>query len=386
MRRRNRQAGSVLIMVIGITAALAIMSSGLVFIFTNVSHNTANERTRTKAFNVSEGALDYAMNTLAASWPKAGTTTPPVFALSSFQSMGQFGVASQYAAPKTGLGPFADVLFYDNTVATNQPDGINPNVHIDANGDGKMWLLSSGATGAQKATIQAEVNRQPYNTNFPRGIAAYAGGDLTSNGGGNNPKIRIEDQGSAPSVVGYVGGNLQAPSVFQSTITPTVGANVPSLESLGFGTDLVGQVVALAVSLNRYYDTTKPGVQKPTDYSGVCVIRVADNTTVSLGNNGGINSLANPGILFILGPEGGSGNNITLDMGGHQSFYGVLYTDGRFQSANGTPDVHGMVVCKSNLDMKGTPGILYNDSVIANLSDQWTLSVNLVSNTWRQTK
>ena len=386
MRKLKRQEGSVLIMVIGIGAALAIMAVGLVFIVTNVAGNTGKERTRTKAFDVSEGALDYAMNTLSASWPKPGTTIAPAFALSSFQTIGQFGVAAQYAAPKAGLGPFADVKFYDNMVTEGQPDGIDSTSGIDANGDGKMWLVSSGATGSQKATVQAEVNRIPYNTNFPRGIAVYAGGNLTSNGGGNNPKIRIEDQGSAPSVVGYVGGNLQAPSVFQNTITPTVGAQVPSLSSLGFGDDLVSQVTALAQSLNRYYDTTKPGVTIPSDMSGVCVIRVADGTTVSLGNNGGINSLANPGILFILGPEGGSGNAITLDMGGNQSFYGVLYTDGRFQSSHGTPTVHGMVVCKSSLDMKGTPQILYNDKVIANLADQWTLSVSLLPNTWRQTK
>jgi|SRR5450756_54920 len=383
MRKLKRQEGSVLIMVIGIGAALAIMAVGLVFIVTNVAGNTGKERTRTKAFDVSEGALDYAMNTLAVAWPK---TVAPTFALSTFQTIGQFGVAAQYAAPKAGLGPFADVKFYDNKVTEGQPDGIDSTSGIDANGDGKMWLVSSGATGSQAATIQAEVNRIPYNTNFPRGIAAYAGGNLTSNGGGNNPKIRIEDQGSAPSVVGYVGGNLQAPSVFQNTITPTVGAQVPSLSSLGFGDDLVSQVTALAQSLNRYYDTTKPGVTIPSDLSGICVIRVADGTTVSLGNNGGINSLANPGILFILGPEGGSGNAITLDMGGHQSFYGVLYTDGRFESSHGTPDIHGMVVCKSDLDMKGTPRILYNDSVIANLADQWTLSVSLLPNTWRQTK
>jgi len=386
MRKLKRQEGSVLIMVMGITAALAIMAVGLVFIVTNVSGNTAKERTRTKAFDVSEGALDYAMNTLTVAWPKPGTTVAPIFALSTFQTIGQFGVSAQYAAPKAGLGPFADVQFYDNIVTAGQPDGINYNSHIDALGDGKMWLVSSGATGTQKATIQAEVNRINYNTNFPRGIAAYAGGDLTSNGGGNNPKIRIEDQGDAPSVVGYVGGNLQAPTVFQSTITPVVGAQVPSLTSLGFGDDLVKQVTALAVSLHRYYDTTKPGVTIPSDMSGVCVIRVADGTTVSLGNNGGINSLANPGILFILGPEGGSGNAITLDMGGNQSFYGVLYTDGRFQSSHGTPTVHGMVVCKSSLDMKGTPQILYNDKVIANLADQWTLSVSLLPNTWRQTE
>jgi hypothetical protein len=43
-----------------------------------------------------------------------------------------------------------------------------------------------------------------------------------------------------------------------------------------------------------------------------------------------------------------------------------------------------MVVCKSNLDMKGTPNIRYNSSMINNLANQWTLTVSLVPNTWRE--
>lgn len=397
MHKRQRQEGSVLIMMIGIAAVLAIMASGLVFILGNVSANTANQRTRTKAFDIAEGALDYGMQTLAASWPTPGTTTPPTFSLSSFETLGsssatssQFANSQEYPPPNAGLGPFAAVQFYDNTVNPGQSDGINTNSHIDANGDAKMWLVASGATGSQTATIQAEVNRTTYNTNFPRGLAVYTGGDLLSNGGGNNPKIVIENQGGATSVTGYVAGNLQAPSVFANTITKEVGpGQVPPLSSLGFTNDLVNQVIALAQSLGTYYDYTT-GTPLPNwnsfNFSGVCVIRVPDGTNVPIGNTGDINSSSKPGILFILGPVGGSGNDITVDMGGNENFYGVLYTAGLVQSSHGTPAIHGMLVCQSTLNMKGTPAIDYNDAMIANLANQWTLSVNLVPDTWRQTR
>jgi hypothetical protein len=387
MRKLKRQEGVTLILVIGIVATLAIMATTLVFVIGNMSANSGTERTRTKAFDVAEGALDYGMNMLAASWPIPTTTTPtpspPVFSVSSFQAIGKYANSLEYPAPQTGLGPFASVTYYDNTGTS--PDNINFNSHIDANGDGKMWLVTTGATGTRTSTIQSEVNRNTYNTNFPTGIAVYTGGNLTSNGGGNNPKIRIEDQTNTPSVMGYVAGNLQAPSVFQSTITPVVGNKVGSLDSLGFTSNLINQVIALAQSQNRYYDTTQ-GASMPTDLSGVCVVRVANGTNVALGNSGSINSLAAPGILFILGPATNNLNNITVDMGGNAQFYGVMYTQGVFQSSHGTPTIHGMLVCASSLDMKGTPQILYNASVIANLAGCWTLSVNLLPNTWRQTK
>ncbi|MEI6502552.1 MAG: hypothetical protein WCP21_16205, partial [Armatimonadota bacterium] len=237
MRTRQNQQGATLIMVIGIIAALAIMASALVVLVTNVSGNTARDRTTTKAFDVSEGALDFGMNTLAASWPRPTTAIPspatPVFSLSAFKAVGQFGSSSEYPAPNASLGqPFASVTYYDNTGTT--PDNINYGSHIDANQDNKMWVVASGATGSRMAIVHAEVNRNFYNTNFPTGIAVYTGGNLTSNGGGNNPKITIEDQTGVSSVTGIVAGNLQAPSVFQSTITPVVGngdtTKVPSLE------------------------------------------------------------------------------------------------------------------------------------------------------------
>ena len=322
------------------------------------------------------------MNTLAQTWPAGASATAPTFDLSTFRNLGAFAT-SAYADPAAGLGPFATVKFYDNTVTAGQADGIDYNTSIDANGDGKMWLVAKGATGDRVAGIQAEVNRTPVNTNFPHGVAVYTGGDMTSNGGGNNPKIVVEDKGTAASVTGYVSGSIDTASVFDTNvITVPPSTSVPPLSSL-IPDEMINQVIALAQSLGRYYDTTK-GDPIPADKSGICVIRVADGTSVALGNNGSINTLAKPGVLMILGPEGGSGNAISIDIGGNETFYGVLYTDGHMYSAHGTPDLHGMVICKSNLDMKGTPRIRYNDSVITNLANQWTLTVNLVPNTWRE--
>jgi hypothetical protein len=384
MRRGSSQAGAGLVMVIGVIAALAIMGTTLVAVTGNVQSNTAAERTRSKAFDVAEGALDYYMSQLARAWPK-GTTTAPTFDATAFRALSVYATAAEYPNPASGLGPFASVAIYDDdqTVGGTPNVGYNPatSPHSDANNNKMVWLVARGATGAQASSIQAKVNRNPVNTSFPTGIVVYAGGNLTSNGGGNNPKIVIEKADTG--VNGMVKGSIDTTTVFQTGIGVVQGNVVPTFDSL-YG-QVISNVVELSQTLDpsRYFDTTQ-GATIPSDISGICVIRVPDGSTVSIGNNGTINSLTSPGILIILGPEGGSGNAIEVDMGGNCDFWGVLLTEGRFKSSHGTPIIHGMVACASNLDMKGTPDIAYNSDVIANLAAPWTLTVNLVPNTWRE--
>jgi hypothetical protein len=389
MRRYRSQQGATLLIIIGVIAALAVMGATLVVLTANVQSNTSKERTRSKSFDVAEGAMEFYMNQLAGAWPKDAVA--PAFDLATFRSLGQYANTAEYPDPKAGLGPFANAVCYDNDVKLGGVDNVGyttSSPHQDVNGDGKLWVVSRGAVWNKASSIQSEVTRTSVNTQFPTGIAVYSGGNMTSNGGGNNPKVTVEDSGGG-LVSGYVAGTIDTTSVFDTSsanpVTPVVGSlggTVPALDDL-IPQTMIDQICDLAKQLGTYYDTTK-GDPMPSDKSGVCVIRVADGTSVSVGNNGTMNSLANPGILLILGPEGGSGNAIELDMGGNATFYGVMYTEGRIYSSHGTPDIHGMLVCKSNLDMKGTPGVLYNASVIMNLANQWTLTVSLVPNTWRE--
>jgi len=421
MLRLRDQNGIALIMVIGVIATLLVMGATLVMLTANVQSNTAQERTRSKSFDVAEGAMDFYMSQLAGAWPK-GTTPAPTFNLSGppspgFRSLAQFANTAEYPNPQSGLVPFASAVCYDNSVPGVPVNGVPTwttivgydaanSPHSDANKDGKVWIVAKGATGAKRSAIQSEVSQIPVNTQFPSGIAVYDGGNMTSNGQGNGAKIRVEDSGGG-SVTGYVAGTIEDIGAFDfNSITPVIGSlggTVPPLTDL-IPQSMVDQIIALSQSLpgasnagTSYYDCTSANpngpdtVPAPADMGGVVVIRVPDATNVVLGRgNTTINSLASPGILMVLGPADTSGNNqnlgthITLDASGTYDFYGVLYTDGRFYSASGTPSIHGMLVCKSNLDMKGTPNILYNAGVIANLANRWTLTVSLVPNTWRE--
>ena len=371
--RLQRQSGASLIMLIGIVAALAILATTLVTFIGNVQSNTADQRVRDKTAGVAEAAVDGMMYQMSLNntWP-TGASIQPVLDTTTIRS--QF-TSTEYPNPR--VGSFVSAVYYDNS-NTNGDKYVNRlDAHYDANGDNLMYVEGQGMVGDRSVRIQALVRRTFVDTTFPRGVAVYTGANLLSNGGGNNPKITIEDQGGLPSVTGYVAGTVDNPSAFQSTITQVTGGGVPPLSSI-LPDSVVLQVIALAKNLGTYYDLTA-GAQMPTDLSGVKVIKVADGTTVSLGNNTDINSAASPGILFILG-----GSHVTLDMGGNGSFWGVLYTEGTFESSHGTPSIHGMLICQSSDDMRGTPNLYYNDSAIMKLRNVWTLAVQVVSNTWRE--
>ncbi len=258
MRDLRSQEGSMLVLLIGVVAALAIMASTLVMLTGNVQSNTAQERTRSKAFDVAEGGLDYYMNQMALSWPK-GVASPPAFNSAAFRSLDQFNNPSEYPNPAGGAA-FANVTVYDNDQTVNgkvnEGYSVVASPHTDANGDGKVWLVATGATGRKAAGIQVKVNRTPVNTQFPKGIVVYAGGNMTSNGGGNNPKITVEDSGGPGNQVhGYVKGTIDTVTVFdQSSANPVIpsvgslGQYVPPLSDL-IPDSMVNQIIALAQTL-----------------------------------------------------------------------------------------------------------------------------------------
>ena len=398
---RLREKGSALILVIGVIAALAIMAAGLVTLTTNVMSNTSKDRTRTKAFHVAEGALDVGMNTLATKWPAGPTAPTPSWNATAFRTLGQFANAEEYPDPKAGLGAFSAVEFYDDdktgggysATASNSAPASN---RTDANDNDIMWVVARGATGSQKAAVQAKVRRQSANTNFPHGIALYVGGQLDNNAPGQTKKgmVHIEDQGDAPSVNGYATsfGGATTSEIFDTGITPHVKTPklgdgiIPPIGSL-IDQGIIDQITALAQTpAGRYYDVTL-GDSMPTDLSGICVIRTDSTHPVNLGN-ATINSYTSPGILLILRkhtapPDPEPIPSLTFNMSGNGVFYGVVYVEGTCDTAHGTPSVHGMLACVTDDTMKGTPDVYYNDTLISALSGRWTLTVNLVPNTWR---
>ena len=407
--RLGNQHGATLLIIIGIAAALAVMTATLVVVVGNMQANTADSRTREKAATVGEAAMDAQMYALALNWPKVAAPNP-VPNLDTARLRLQFP-ANEFP---NSTGDFVGAVYYDDS-DTSGPTGIPDNkvdvydAHWDANGNRRMYVEAQGKVNGRATRFQALVERTFVNTTFPRGIVVYDGGGMDSNGGGNNPKITVYNDGGLPVVTGYVNGVIPAPEVFDGNDIDVVSPTIPTLSSL-LPDSLIQQVIAMAKAVpgssnaeNQYYDCTSANPNGPDSVpgnagmQGVCVIRVNDGTTVNLA--GGINmaegphavpaATDQPGILFVLGPESDPpgtnlGNGIRINMANNDRFYGVFLTDGQLNFAHGTPAFFGMTVFKSYMDMRGTADIRYDDSAITRLFDNWTLSVMLVPNTWRE--
>lgn len=192
--RLTREDGSALILIIGVIATLAVLTTALVIMTGNLQSNTAGERQRNKAFNVAEAGLDAIQYTLGSSWPSQADMTPTIDT-NDFRA--QF-VTSEFPDPQTG--EFISVDYYDNL------DPVDPNVHWDSNDDGIMWIESQANVGKKKARIRTEIERQVVGvqTIMP-GVAVYSGGDITLTG---SSKVLSPSQGGQPTSGLYTANDL----------------------------------------------------------------------------------------------------------------------------------------------------------------------------------
>lgn len=385
MGRLRSQNGAGLILIIGVIAALGIMATSLVALTANVQRNTSTDRSRAKAFNVTEAAVDVGMYELNAGWPRTSGTGPD-FTASAWRTAfrGQFDTAE---FPNPNSGQFVAVQYYDNQATIDK--SVTWDKGQPANGslpDNKMYMEAQAGVGPKAARIRVLVERIPYTANFPRGVALSAGGNLYSNGGGNNPKIYVEVAPPPEVVPGgvtsvHVRGTIEAPSVTQTPPIVKYSGTAAKRPSEVFPPTLVEGLTQLAKDHGRYFTSAAAADASPADpdwspsggISGLCVIDSAAGYSI----RGDYNSEAQPGVLMILG--GGD-----LDYGGGGDYYGVVYVTGTVQKGHGKYAVHGMVVVDNDQDMRGTTDIFYNDNAIANLGNRFSLTVKQVPNTWRE--
>ena len=385
MRRFQSERGAGLILIIGVIAALGVLATALVVLTANVNHNTYEDRMRAKAFNVTEAAVDVGMYQLNAKWPQTNGTGPD-FAATAFTTAfrGQFTTTE---FPNPADGQFVVVDYYDNQPTIDKSvkwdKGQPGNTGLP---DNKVYLEAQSGVGPKATRIQVLVERIPYTTNFPRGVALCAGGNLYSNGGGNNPKIYVEVPPPADVVPGgitsvHVDGTIEAPSVTQTPPIVKFQGAAAKRPSEVFPPSLVEGLTQLAKDHGRYFTSASAADASPVDpvwspaggISGLCVIDSAAGYSI----RDDYNSEAQPGILMILG--GGD-----LDYGGGGNYYGVMYVTGTVQKGHGSYIVHGMIVVDSDQDMRGTTDIFYNDNCIANLMNRFSFTVKQVPNTWRE--
>ncbi len=373
----RRQCGMGLVMIIGVVAALAISAATVVAFAGNVQHNSSDTRMHTKSFAVCEAGLDAGMALLSRSWPVSAAAVP-TFDTAAFRA--QFPTSE---FPNPASGPFIVVGWYDDLTPANTT------VRHDSNDNGKLWMVSQANVGARSTRVLSLVERTWFTMQLPRGIPLWAGGNVSS--AGTQPKILVDvppPQGTVTTI--HVGGTISLSgggnnaSLTQPGIAQQTGASISPLAEV-FPQSLVDALKATAQANGRYFTSKAAAESSPANpvwspqggLSGLCVIEPATPTTLILGGNTVLNSVAQPGILVVLGGS-------TLDWRGTAAYYGVIYCAGPADFSRGTADIHGMVIVNSNYELAGTPRLRYNDDCIARLDQRFPSVARRVPNTWRE--
>ena len=113
------------------------------------------------------------------------------------------------------------------------------------------------------------------------------------------------------------------------------------------------------------------------------IIYVKTNDGVRLTGNTEVGTVEKP-VLVVLDTPDGSHNEVGA--GGNAGFTGIVICLGN-TSLWGTSGIHGALYCQGSVDQSGYGQqceINYRQDVIDNFNGEYTMSVNIVPNTWHE--
>jgi type II secretory pathway pseudopilin PulG len=392
MARFRKQRGSTLVLLLGIMATLAILASTLVVVLVNAQGNTARERSQAKSFAVADAALEAAMANLERNWPSPGATPSP-FPTASFQD--QFkppaGEAPEYPGPGGASVPDVQVAYSAVPGRTDQ------------------WYIVAQAGVLKRASrVRALVQHSSFSPQVPTSYFLASDGALLDSGGGGGvmPKVKIDPADpldpSSPVPGVDVWGNIDdyGRGIISSDVNaqfngdpPVTGHDSPKTLEEVFPQAARDDIARYAKSVGRYFDAQNatPGLTPfqtalaslRSQYggpglSGLTVVRQTTPETYNFTGGLVLNLPPDPpGILMLEGP-------IDFHIGGTADFYGLLYLEQATMSA-GALTIHGELFSTTDIDFRGTLNMWYSQSVLTGLSsEQWTSTVSMVPNTWRE--
>jgi len=396
MRNHRGQDGAVLILVIGVIAALAILAAALTALTVNVKHNTMRDRQQTRSFSAAEAALDDGLATLGRSWPLSAAGAP---------TFDEAGFTDRYVA--AGSGDYADfaaqVWYFDDQDADDDDDNIInvDDYTYDANANDRMYVEAQARVGGRTTRVRALVQRETISFQIPRGVAFCTEGDLVTHGG--SVVVAVDPGGEPPpgyEVKGYINGNYtnQGSSEYSPDVNVYVGTpndsgndvanvqyeqDVPSVDRV-LNPRILDYLRKMADPDNLYTNATEvadhyiaPTIANPDpdDLTGLVYLESPGLARFQI--LGTFNSVEHPGILVV---RGGS-----LELTGGGEYYGIIYVDGGTTDL-GNVRIHGAVICAggASSELGGSQTINYNDQVWIKLNEQITLAAKIVPNSWRE--
>ena len=241
MRSHDRESGFALILLIGITAALMILSASLVMLLDNQQQGTYTERASKTSLYYSEAALNSALSAVKTdtSW----LTTP----FTTAADMTEMGTSYSSIAG----APSVTYLVYDNQ------SPVNYSVNWDQNGDGMVWVQATttyqGRTTRERELVStaSTVSCLPYS-------AAWADENVTMSGTSNI--YAVNDDGTPD----LSGAPYATTIMVGGTFTGTGSTNLasPGYTTQSVGLDTNGKVSGVASTVTH----TTGGVGLLSDY------------------------------------------------------------------------------------------------------------------------
>jgi len=279
MRSHDPESGFALILLIGITAALAIFAAVLVMMLDNQQQSTLKERTNKQNLSYSEAALDSAL--LGVEGDNSWLTTP--FTTTADQT--EMGANNSLSSTP---GVSVSYLVYDNQYP------INTAVNWDQNGDGEVWVQTTTKYNGRTTVVRQLVKSGKSVSVIPYS-AAWTDTDMTLSGTSNiyavSPDGTPDASGAPYATTIMCGGTLTANS------STTLASPLDSTHTQSVGVDAAGGTSGLKSGLT----STNGAVGMLSDYFDQAHQAALMNEAQTCQNN--ISS------LFDLSP--GSGNTYT---------------------------------------------------------------------------
>ena len=388
MKTSNRDSGSALILIIGVIAALAILAAMTVTLLGNVMANTSRDRAQKTSFSVSEAAIDAAIAQLSDAWPTADATFDSTYLQPYLDGLSAAG----YATPPPPVVHFNDDSGAGGSLGTDA---------WDKNGDLRIWVEAAATTGKRTSRVRVLVERVMVNLGLLDNVAVWTPGWFNSQSGtslaSDAVSFEILGPGATRAIVEYNTLASDSKPLDLSTvwpISPATDANLLiSPELLGYFRAEAERVKTAGEA--KLYTSLPNG----TNFTGLVYLdsgaasdsRQLSSQNVNLFSGGGaavlngdgVGSNAKPGVLIVDATE--------LQLVGNGDYYGLIYCSGAIRIPSGL-HIHGMVLAgainvpagTNAVTLLGSQSVIYNNNVRANLDNQYSISVHMVANTWRE--
>jgi len=313
MQRNIQERGAALIMLIGITATLAILAVTLVMLLANEQGATESARSTKTSLYYAEAGLNSAVSAVknTNSW----LTTPYTDTTSMNTNYGTLSGA-----------PAVTYLVYDNATP------VNYSTNWDANGDGKVWVQTTTTYQGRSTRVRVLMDSSTKVSILPKAVL-YSDSDISLSGTSDiyavNPDGTPDTSGAPYTTSVLCGGDFTSNSSTDfaapadSTHTQSIGLQVngsvttpshnfsPISGGVGLLSDYFDQ--AHQASLTAEAQTCLNNVSTLFNASGTAIsstlwntLKSTSKTTYTASSDLVMPSSVNSGNLTLTGPSSGT--------------------------------------------------------------------------------